>query len=40
MAKPINETPILREKEAEHFFAMVRNKESRKVSDAGRLPIV
>jgi len=34
MAKPIKETPILSGKEAEHFFAMVRNEESRKVSDA------
>ena len=33
MAKPIKETPILRGKEAEHFFAKVRKNESRKVSD-------
>ena len=33
MAKPIKETPILRDKEAELFFAKVRKNESRKVSD-------
>ncbi|MCL4456407.1 MAG: hypothetical protein M1147_06085 [Nitrospirae bacterium] len=33
MAKPIKETPILRGKEAEHFFVKVHKNESKKVSD-------
>lgn len=32
MAKPIKETPILRGKEAEHFFAEVKKNESKKIS--------
>jgi hypothetical protein len=32
MAKPIKETPILRGKEAEHFFDKVHKNESKKVS--------
>jgi hypothetical protein len=32
MAKPIKETPILKGREAERFFAEVKKNESRKVS--------
>jgi hypothetical protein len=34
MAKPVKETPILRGKEAEHFFTGIRKNESRKVQDS------
>jgi hypothetical protein len=33
MAKPIKETPILRGKEADHFFAKVQKNEAKKVSE-------
>jgi hypothetical protein len=33
MAKPIKETPILRGKEAKHFFAKIRRNETKKISE-------
>lgn len=32
MAKPIKETPILKGKESEHFFAKIQKNETKKVS--------